>query len=121
MSLPKCNISFFDPSRVIIVFHNLNITKTSISISRTVGEFSEQKQGVFEEYRKSLTKTIRELDELEMLPNGSHNRLKIKVKIGMDGAGHQLKIKGAEHPSMELFGYVVLEVFDMVRINWCMA
>ena len=90
MSLPKCNVSSFDPSRVIIVFHNINITKTSISISRTVGESSEQKPGVLVEYRKSLTKTIRELDELEMLPNGSHNHLKIKVNDGMDGAGHQL-------------------------------
>ena len=89
-------------------------------MSRT-DESSEQKPGVFVEYRKSLTKTIRDLDELEMLPNGSHNHLKIKDKDGKDGAGHQLKIKGAEHPSMELFGYAVLKVFDMVRINWCMA
>ena len=32
----------------------------------------------------------------------------------MDGAGHQLKMKGAEYPSMELFGYVVLEVYDII-------
>ena len=31
----------------------------------------------------------------------------------MDGAGHQLKIKGAEYPSMELFGYVLLEVYEI--------
>ena len=28
-------------------------------------------------------------------------------------AGHQLKMKGAEYPSMELFGYVLLDVYDI--------
>ena len=38
----------------------------------------------------------------------------------MDGAGNQLKIKGQKAASMELMGYVVLEVHDVtdpVRAN----
>ena len=39
------------------------------------------------------------------------NKFKLIVKDGMDGASHQLKMKGAVSISMELFGYVLLESY----------
>ena len=83
-------------------------------IFRTVGESTRQSNpGVYVEYRESIQKSIRELDEMGVLPTNNDVQLKLKIKDGMDGAGHQLRMKGAEYPSMELFGYVLLEVYEI--------
>ena len=85
---------------------------------RTAAEPSHQQNpGVYVEYKESIIKTICQLDELGIIPSSTFPYLKVKLKDGMDGhhhgAGHQLKMKGAEYPSMELFGYVLLEVYDI--------
>ena len=83
-------------------------------IFRTIGESSHQQNpGVFVEYQESVKKSIQELVEIGVVPNSGALNLRLKIKDGMDGAGHQLKIKGAEYPSMELFGYVILEVYEI--------
>ena len=81
---------------------------------RTIGESSHQDNpGVYVRYEESIKKCIRELDEIGVFPSCANIHLKLKIKDGMDGAGHQLKLKGAEYPSMELFGYVLLEVYEI--------
>ena len=81
---------------------------------RTIGESSHQENpGVYVRYEESIKKCIRELDEIGVFPGCDDVHLKLKIKDGMDGAGHQLKLKGAEYPSMELFGYVLLEVYEI--------
>ena len=81
---------------------------------RTVAEPSHQQNpGVYVEYKESIIKTICQLDELGIIPSSTFLHLKVKLKDGMDGAEHQLKMKGADYPSMELFGYVLLEVYDI--------
>ena len=65
------------------------------------------------EYQESVKKSIQELVEIGVVPNSGDLNLRLKIKDGMDGAWHQLKIKGAEYPSMELFGYVILEVYEI--------
>ena len=80
---------------------------------RTIGESSHQENpGVYVRYEESIKKCIRELDEIGVFPSCANIHLKLKIKDGMDG-GHQLKLKGAEYPSMELFGYVLLEVYEI--------
>ena len=80
--------------------------------------------GVYSTFQESLHKAAEELDDLGFVPNspsdGSHLQLQFTVKDGMDGAGNQLKIKGQKAATMELMGYVVLEVHDVtdpVRAN----
>ena len=81
---------------------------------RTIGESSHQENpGVYVRYEESIKKCNRELDEIGVFPSCANIHLKLKIKDGMDGAGHQLKLKGAEYPSMELFGYVLLEVYEI--------
>ena len=81
---------------------------------RTIGESSHQENpGVYVRYEESIKKCIRELDEIGVFPSCANIHLKLKIKDGMDGAGHQLKLNGAEYPSMELFGYVLLEVYEI--------
>ena len=81
---------------------------------RTIGESSHQENpGVYVRYEESIKKCIRELDEIGVFTSCANIHLKLKIKDGMDGAGHQLKLKGAEYPSMELFGYVLLEVYEI--------
>ena len=81
---------------------------------RTIGQSSRQQNpGVFVEYQESVKKSIQELVEIGVVPNSGSLNLRLKIKDGMDGAGHQLKIKGAEYPSMELFEYVILEVYEI--------
>ena len=65
-----------------------------------------------------MRKTVKEFDELQtILPqppsDDSLLQLRFTLKDGMDGAGNQLKIKGQTSASMELMGYVVLEVHDV--------
>ena len=73
--------------------------------------------GVYSTFQESLHKAAEELDDLGFVPNspsdGSHLQLQFTVKDGMDGAGNQLKIKGQKAATMELMGYVVLEVHDV--------
>ena len=81
---------------------------------RTIGESSHQENpSVYVRYEESIKKFIRELDEIGVFLSCANIHLKLKIKDGMDGAGHQLKLKGAEYPSMELFGYVLLEVYEI--------
>ena len=78
---------------------------------RTIGESSHHENpGVYVRYEESIKKCIRELDEIGVFPSCANIHLKLKIK---DGAGYQLKLKGAEYPSMELFGYVLLEVYEI--------
>ena len=80
----------------------------------TIGQSShQQNRGVFVEYQESVKKSIQELVEIGVVPNSGNLNIRVKIKDGMDGAGHQLKIKGAEYPSMELFGYVLLKVYEI--------
>ena len=81
---------------------------------KTIGESSHQENpGVYVRYEESIKKCTRELGEIGVFPGYADVHLKLKIKDGMDGAGHQLKLKGAEYPSMELFGYVLLEVYEI--------
>ena len=78
---------------------------------RTIGESSHQENpGVYVRYEENIKKCIRELDEIGVFPSCANIHLKLKI---MDGAGYQLKLKGAEYPYMELFGYVLLEVYEI--------
>ena len=80
---------------------------------RTIGSTSDS-PGVYVDYSDSLSMTVRQLHELGVLPSSNDTQhLKLIIKDGMDGASHQLKMKGAEYPSMELFGYVLLEAYDI--------
>ena len=75
-----------------------------------------QQPGGFIPYKESLSKSLKELDELKILPEppvDGHQHIKLIVKDGMDGAGNQLKIMDSECPNMELFGYVLLEAQDL--------
>ena len=66
-----------------------------------------------------MKRTVAEFDEIQeiILPaakkDGTLNKLRFTIKDGMDGAGNQLKIVGQESSTMELMGYVVLEVHDV--------
>ena len=67
----------------------------------------------------AMKRTVAEFDEIPEIPlpiprkDGIHNKLRFTIKDGMDGAGNQLKIVGQESKTMELMGYVVLEVHDV--------
>ena len=74
--------------------------------------------GICTTLEDSLKQTITEFSELgDVLPpppaDGSLLQLRLTLKDGMDGAGNQLKIKGQKSASMEIMGYVVLEVHDV--------
>ena len=65
-----------------------------------------------------MERTVAEFDQTtNKIPpprkDGTFNELQFTIKDGMDGAGNQLKIMGQSSASMELIGYVLLEVHDV--------
>jgi len=73
-------------------------------------------RGVYCTLQDSLTQAVRQLGDLELLPRpspGHFTELQFELKDGCDGAGNQLKIKGCSTGTMELMGYVILNVKDI--------
>ena len=90
--------------------HNTNIFSKATEI---------KSPGVFTTLKDALVRTVREFHELGTIPppptDGSLTQLQVTIKDGMDGAGNQLKIKGQSSSSMELMGFVVLELYDVTN------